>query len=60
MTEEPVFRDRKAWMGLEGCNQQFSVPYADCPMRKCSGADFSGKSSLYTADFVFDILSLLT
>ena len=59
MTEEPVFRDREAGMGFECLDQQLSVPYADCSMRKCSGTNFSGKGSLYTADFVLDILSLL-
>ena len=59
MTEEPVFRHGEPWMGFEGFDQQLSVPDADCSMWKCSRADFTGKSSLYSADFVFNILSLL-
>lgn len=59
MSEKPVLGNGETGMSLKSLDQTFPVPDADCSVRKCCGAHFSGKGALYTAQFILHILRLL-
>ena len=59
MTKEPILGYRKAWMSLESIDQELPIPDTYRAVRKCRGADLTGKCALQPAKFVLHILSLL-
>lgn len=60
VSKEPVLRDGVAWMLMECADQKLGVPDANGSVRKRGGPDLACKVPLYPAQFVFEVLSLLT